>query len=161
MKGISLNDAAPLMLTLVTIGFLIGGGLLAMGSFQTTGGTQTAGLENITLDNGTAVQLSYNNIHSVTSAKIAANGTTIPSSAYTVGLLAGTITLTNAAYDGNSSEISYTYYARDAFYNGTQYGKNSITNFSDQLPTVGTILGVAMIIFVALMAFAYIGGRKN
>lgn len=44
-------------------------------------------------------------------------------------------------------------------YNVSQQGLVGLDNFSDQIPTIGTVIGVALIIGVVVGAFAFFGRR--
>lgn len=44
-------------------------------------------------------------------------------------------------------------------YNISNQGLSGIDNMSDQLPTVGTVIGVALIVVVVVGAFAFFIGR--
>jgi hypothetical protein len=46
-------------------------------------------------------------------------------------------------------------------YNVTEDGLSGISNFSDQIPTIGTVLGVALIIVVVIGAFAFFGRGRG
>lgn len=46
--------------------------------------------------------------------------------------------------------------------NASQSGLEGLSNFSGQVPTIGTIIGVALIVVVVVGAFAFfLGGRKG
>lgn len=120
------------------------------------------GNDTIVLVNGTAVSLTNNWVTGITSIVVNQAGT------YTVALATANytvtrtneeriaqITLTNAAYNGNSSHVVYTY--RDDLStiqsNVTQEGLAGTTNASGFLDTIGTLLGVTALIAIVVGAF--------
>ena len=46
-------------------------------------------------------------------------------------------------------------------YNISQHGLEGINNFSIQVPTIGTVIGVALIIVVVVGAFAFFGRGRG
>lgn len=51
--------------------------------------------------------------------------------------------------------------AGDYAVNATVSGEDSLMNLSEQLPTIGTVIGVALIIGVVVGAFAFFVGRQG
>ena len=67
-------------------------------------------------------------------------------------LIAGAVAIALNSFKGTTTTNSYAY-------NITGQGESGLKNFSDQLPTIGTIIGVSLIIVVVVGAFAYVSIR--
>lgn len=65
------------------------------------------------------------------------------------------ITLINGSHDGNATKISYSYRNADSLVqtNVTREGMSGALNASGFLDTIGTLVGVAALIFVIVGAF--------
>jgi len=159
-----LKDMPNVVLVLVISGVLLGAGILAMSSFRGTGATlaagnesgidmpTTAGTVNLGQTDLTAFAALYN-----TTTQSAS--TLIGSGNYTVDLPTGVLTAATVNYENDSVSAVYTYRTKDVFYTTLSNSTKAGGNLAAQLPTVGTILGVAIILVVVLSAFNYGRGK--
>jgi len=69
-------------------------------------------------------------------------------------LIAGAVALALSGFKDTTTTNTYAY-------NITEDGESGLNNFSGQVPTVGTILGVSLIIVIVVGAFAYVGFRQG
>lgn len=152
---------------LVLLGVLIGALALALDGFREgiidDIDTSTATNESITLSNGTAVSLTNNYVVGVTTILVNLSGSyqDLGSDNYTLGSTesssVGTITLTDATYDGNTSLVTYTYRDEYSTYqaNATLEGLEGTSNATSYLSTIGTLLGVGALLAVVVFGFRY------
>ena len=119
--------------------------------------------ESITLDNGVAVALANNYVVSVSAVLVNFSGAyqDIGAENYTAGTFnsfsAGTITLDDAAYDGNTSLVSYTYrdeYATESA-NSTEQGLIGAANATSYLGEIGVLIAIAVMIGIIYGAFYF------
>jgi hypothetical protein len=67
---------------------------------------------------------------------------------------AGDITLNNDNMSGNVSLLTYSCYQYDNAYNVTVYGLDGEQNATGYLDTIGTIIGIAVLVTIVIGAFA-------
>lgn len=176
---VTINEAPQMIMIFVLIGFVGATGLLALSQFansvQTT--TSTAVLDDaLTMANGTGVITTAGGVTyfggglAVTSIKNAtATAETLATSNYTTNATTGYIHLKGGDFqtwrwNGASVVVNYTYNANTnpsswtAIKNVSAAGNNVLSNMT----TIGTLLGIALIVGVVLAAFGIYGrGRRG
>lgn len=159
-----LNKIYPLVIAIILSGIILGVGVLVMQNFEDAELVSTAVTdENITLLNGTAVDLTYDRLVSVSTVQV--NGTTtISSGNYTVGSTGlegteGTITLTSGAtYNNSWALINYTYNADSSASASIDDAEGAISGFaSDWLPIIIIAAAASIVLFIIIGA---LGRRK-
>lgn len=114
---------------------------------------------NATLNNGSAVSLGQDLLCAWGGCVNASNQSqTLPTTNYTVQMAAGTITLIDASWDGNSTECSFSYEARNSeAYNATGSAIEAGGIFGDWLPLI--VLVIVAIIMIGLIMRGLGGGK--
>lgn len=120
----------------------------------------TATSERIVLANATPVALTNNWVIGLSSIVVNYSGTvvTLQTTEYVLASTNSdnyaTIMLTNNSKNTNQSYINYTYRNElsKASVNQTGYGINGIVNSTSYFGTIGTLLGVAVIVMIVILA---------
>jgi hypothetical protein len=174
-----MKDVPKTVLLLVMVGMIAGVGLTIMDTFSDSLQTTTAAMVNnevATMANNSAVYLTYSAgqryggglaVVQIRNNSAAPNNAILDSSNYTVvqspdgsvRLAAGGGPVTD--WNGASVKVNYTYNQNDntAGYQALENFSVSTTNFTSMFPTIGTILGVSVLIIAMLGAFYFSMGR--
>lgn len=159
------NKIFPFVIAVILIGVVGGVGVLVLQQFEENELVSTAGSDNITLLNGTAVSLTNYFVESVTSVYNGSAGPTLGSGNYTVGstnaeATYGTVTLTGGATFNNTwAIVNYTYGAYSGASTDIDSAEGAIIDFStDWLPII--IIAMAAVIILALI-YGAIGSRRR
>lgn len=167
---VTLGNAPMLVLLVVAIIFFVAAGTVALSSFRSqsdmTGTNSRADSNSITALNSTAVYLSDYTAHGESALGCAAvslfNASGIDHAAqFTVSGCYATlnnVTRNNTAYTVNYTLTEKTYLYS---YNVSTNGLDGLKNFSIQIPTVGTMLGVGLILAVIIGGFLMLFARNR
>lgn len=119
--------------------------------------------ESFTLDNTTAIGL--NGVETLISCDAVHNGTSgteadvlIPSGNYTCSDGVGITWIQPETSLASTLYVTYTYGVKNEPYNTTTSGLFGVSNSTDYLDTIGTIIGIAVLIGIVVMAFSF--GRR-
>lgn len=166
-KGqVSLDKAPSLIITLGALALIMGSLGIMLSSFRDSSGmSQTLSIvetgDTFVASNGTNVD--FADADAITCSNVAIyNTSTVLTQNFTISNCNALLFEPNV--DGQTVSVNYTktISGRLTQYNATTNGLNSVLNFSEQVPNVGTILGVTLIIISVLGAFAlFLRGQGN
>lgn len=157
-----MESLKPAIWTIVGLAIFLGVGLAILEGLSTnlrenTDYTSSATNETITLDNGVAVSLANTHL-SANPSSVLVNATgawaNLGSDNYTMDLEAGTLTLTESAYDTNKSRVTYSYYDEVESFNST-------STMITKMATVPVWAGILIIVMFAAMIMAYMGFKNQ
>ena len=158
-----LEDMKGAIILLALIAFIGAAVGISLSSFQTQIAkdipTTTASEENTTWTNATWTSLTYSGSSTAaltcTSVTNDTDNTELATSKYSCSPTHG-ILITNAIDDiSKYVNVTYTYAIADEEYNISQSGLDGVENSTGYLDTIGTIIGVAVLIGIVVMAFSF------
>lgn len=148
----------PIIVILLAIaGVVLAASVLILSNWQDTQivtGTETN--ETVTADNGTSVALTYTTDVACSSAVARAAGGTLTLLTLDTNYScsdAGFMLLT-ATYDGNSTNVTYTYTTEDYVYNASSDSLLGLTSVAEQQTTIAII--AVMVIIIALITGVFV-----
>lgn len=159
-QAITFQSAPGVILTLVLIGMVLGAGVIALAAFRDSTVITTGQVNNFTALNSTAVRFAA-------STALTCSGTTFvnstgqdDTSSFTVSDC--TASLTDNTQNNTNHQATYTATVEDT--DAATAINNTISgavNVSQQLPTVGTLVGVGLILLVVVGTFLFFGKRQE
>ena len=159
-QAITFGNAPRLILLFVLIGMVLGAGVIALASFRDTTRTSTSGLSTtFTGSNTTATSFLATTATAPCTSVTIFNVTNDITTSFTVTEADCTAIATVGNFNGITLTANYTAFTDS---DTTTVIGNSIdgsVNLSEQLPTVGTILGVGLILVVVIGVFAFFAIR--
>ena len=141
-----LKDTPNILLSIIVTILILASTMIALSSFKGSSGVYTTLNDlnqSFTVGNNTFVRFADAGEEAVTVTAVRySNGTTLEAAKYTTRVETGEINVTTV--DG-------TYYADYSYKAGTAYnisksGQTTLTNMSSNLPTVGTVIGITLLI---------------
>ena len=174
MADMDLKQIGMWAMTLMTIGLVLGVGLLIWGSLEQTNKTiyhqdnetqtETWSSDVLIVDffGSSFFELQVNTSGGLVNGYLANNtiglGTFIDPGTYYAGSN-GTIAFIGAGTPDASVNVTYDWLGGNAFTAGTQNATLAASNFASKLGTVGTLIGVLAILGAALLA--WVVGRRH
>jgi len=174
---ISLSNGPWLVTTIVIIVLVVGVGAVALNSFKTSSDTKSTSSAFYSDSEFTGINASYVDFKPTAlvydaegnTNLIACSGTRIKNDSNNVDVTTNftvsgcTARLDWVAYNNTAfhANFTYTYNVYKHAYNVSNQGEKSLSNFSLQMPTVGTMLGVGLILVVIIGIFAYLSKGKE
>jgi len=153
-QQLTFENAGQFALILVLIGIIAGAGAIALASFRDTSYTaRTKEVNNFTAQNATSVRFAASNAVTCTGVSFK-NSSSQNYDATKFTIVNCEAILKDNTQDGTNFEATYD---ADVINIVTDITNNTLTgseHFSLQLPTVGTLLGVALILLVVIGVFA-------
>lgn len=158
-QAISLQSAPRFVLILILLGMLLGAGIIALSAFRTTARITATNANNFTALNQTSVRFAV-------TGELTCSGVSIVNSTLDDDTAAFTITncealLTDNSQNNTNHRASYTAIRISAASTTINNSMRGATNLSDQLPTVGTLLGVGLILIVVIGVFAFMAIKSR
>ena|SRR3972149_1107720 len=159
---VSLTDLRGIIISFLVVGIFLGLGAIILSELQSsTREINTQTNESITPTANAYTTLARPDAIGIT---ILNNKTTLVPSAYyslITNYYGSFVNVTNASYGGVIYNITYTYYVHDDISTALQNSSVGILNISTQLPTVGTVFGVLVIVgAVVLIFFIYMKKKE-
>ena len=161
-QAITFDTAPRLILLFVLIGMVLGAGVISLNSFNTSSRPTSGRYVEFTAANSTAVSFNDTTVSIYScGTPVITNGTNHVDITYEFTISNCYATLKNNSYNNLKVNATYT-----ASLEGDQNKvlTNTVSgglNMSQQLPTVGTILGVGLILVVVIGVFAYFAMRQE
>lgn len=153
-KGQATLEGAPkLILLFVLIGMLLGSGIIALSSFRTSSRTSgVAQVNNFTALNQTVVSFAVGQ-------EVSCSGVSIVNSTGTTNTASFSVTNCSATLSDNSQnntnhQATYTAVNNNEATDVLGDAVSGGVNLSTQLPTIGTLIGVSLILIVVIGVFA-------
>ena len=166
-----LEQIPAAIIVLVIAGTMFGAGLLAFRAFQSTGvKASDATTEYITVDNSSYQAVSTYPMLSLTirnDTYMPYKHETVSPANYTIlgsgmfGRVQWNDCDTCNLWNGQNLSYTYTFEKRTVVWLTMDNSTAALTNISRQLPTVGTIIGVMVVIAVVLYIFTKIGTTRG
>ena len=158
-QAISLQSAPRFVLILILLGMLLGAGIIALSAFRTTARETVAAANNFTAVNATNVDFSV-------AGTLTCSGVTIINSTLEDTTSKFVITncealLTDNSQTATNHRASYTAIRTSAASDALNNSMRGAINISTQLPTVGTLVGVGLILVVVIGVFAFMAIKSK
>ncbi len=158
-QAITLQSGPRFVLILILLGMLLGAGIIALSAFRTTARETVTTANNFTALNQTNVDFSRE-------TELTCSGVSIVNSTLADNTASFTITNCNALLTDNSQNntnhrASYTAIRISAASTTLNNSMTGAVNLSAQLPTVGTLVGVGLILVVVIGVFAFMAVRSK
>ena len=165
MKGLTLNEMPGVVMVLLVTGVLAGTGVYTLVQFQQSQAESAAAVSNITLGLGQNYLL-MDNVQGITriinasrqisgDEQVMKTANSIPG--YTLNGRLGQLNVTNTSWSGMSVSVEMTVMSRNAPYNTLSNATSGLFNVSTNLPLIGLVCGVAVVIGVVILAFRQFG----
>lgn len=156
-----LKDLPMAITVLVLAGVFLGAGMIAFRGMQSSTAV-ASGLyyQAYTVNNASTLVLDHYpvvgfNAYNATSGELITGGN------YTLYTETGRLLFGSNVYNGTDTQLNYTYETGTATKLILDNSTNALLNLSKQLPTVGTIIGIMVIIVAVLMMFSKIGAAPG
>jgi len=152
-QALNLSSAPRFVLILLLIGMLLGAGIIALSSFRTTARETVSSANNFTALNSTAV--TFGKTDELTCSNVVIINSTLVDTTSKFVITNCQAMLTDNSQNNTNHRATYTAIRTTA---ASQTLNNSIrgaSNLSAQLPTVGTLLGVGLILTVVIGVFMF------
>lgn len=158
-QAITLQSGPRFVLILILVGMLLGAGIIALSAFRTTARETITNANNFTALNHTDVRFAV-------TGELTCSAVTIVNSSIVDTTSKFTITNCNAFLTDNSQNntnhrASYTAIRTSAASSAIDNSMTGAVNISSQLPTVGTLVGVGLILVVVIGVFAFMAIRSK
>jgi len=159
----NMNEMITMIVLLVLIAFVGAAGSIALSSFQDNAALDLA-TTAVTGEAVTYVNNSYVGLAQGATAKLScttvvdSNGTLVSPGNYTCSRGLGIDILNVGGWTSGATTaitVNYTYAEGDVTFNATGNGLLAEVNLSNQLATIGTIIGIAVLIGIIISAFAF------
>lgn len=167
-QQLTFSGAPALVVTFALIILIAAAMAVGVNSFRDTSSntvtlSSTDTNNTFTALNATAVTFSTDHSDALTCSEVTIYNVTgtNTTSLFTISSCSATLKEVNQNNTLHTAAYTYTFTGYLTAYNISSQGLTGLDNFSDQMPTVGTMLGVGLIIVVIISAFGFMLMRNS